>query len=108
MYKINCKKKNSLLIITLLGANILVMLANSIISHYPKSEKTIIYSTDISVNGDFDDYYDLIAINTLHNIKLNIIIDGVDKKEKLSGAKGIDLYDEKIGGGRVNIISEEI
>lgn len=51
---------------------------------------TILYSTDISMDGDFDDYFDLVAIQSLDDTDLKIIVDGKDKLQKQSGIKAIN------------------
>ncbi|MFA9466012.1 MAG: hypothetical protein ACERKN_17165 [Velocimicrobium sp.] len=58
-----------------------------------EDKKTIIFSTDLLQNGDFDDYFDLIAMKSLKNINLKVILDGNEQSGKNSGGKSINNLD---------------
>lgn len=59
---------------------------------------TILYSTDLFINGDFDDYFDLVSMEAMENIDLKIIVDGNDEIEKKTGVLAIENLN-KCGGG---------
>lgn len=57
-------------------------------------ERTVIYSTDISLHGDLDDFFDLTAICSINQIDLKIIIDGFELKEQESGLAAVQRFDD--------------
>ena len=69
------------------------------INYLSTQSTTILYSTDIALDGDFDDYFDLVVIKSLDNINLNIIIDGNNIEQKQSGYNAIKNLQHTGGGG---------
>lgn len=64
-----------------------------------QAEKMVLYSTDLSIDGDFDDYFDLVVMKSLDGIDLKIIVDGTDSAQKQSGADAIRNLEKIEGGG---------
>lgn len=67
-----------------------------------QERKTVLYSTDLAIDGDFDDYFDLVVMKSLEGIDLKIIVDGNDGAQKQSGVDAIRNL-EKIAGGGIRI-----
>ena len=60
--------------------------------------RLLLYSTDLSVNGDFDDYFDLAVLSSLNTCNLPIIIvDGNDSCSKKTGVAAIQNLAKAIG-----------
>lgn len=58
----------------------------------------ILYSTDLSIDGDFDDYFDLVALYTISNhLNPMIIVDGNSSDSKQTGIAAIDHLAETLG-----------
>lgn len=68
-----------------------------IIKVQEQKRKTVLYSTDLAIDGDFDDYFDLVVMKSLAGIDLTIIVDGNDSGQKQSGVDAI-LNLDKIAG----------
>lgn len=72
-----------------------------------QERKTVLYSTDLAIDGDFDDYFDLVVMKSLEGIDLKIIVDGNDGAQKQSGVDAIRNLEKIAGGGyqdRVEVI----
>lgn len=66
--------------------------------HRNRLPKQILYSTDLSVDGDFDDYFDLAALHALNNsLKPTIIVDGNNSGSKQTGVAAIHRLAEAVG-----------
>lgn len=85
--------------IVILICLLIVILSFILLKYIDTRKTTILYSTDISIDGDFDDYFDLVAIQALDNIDLKIIVDGNNKIQKQSGKNAIDNLNKILGGG---------
>ncbi|OAB33860.1 hypothetical protein [Paenibacillus glacialis] len=78
---------------------LMVVILTSVISPfslYPSSvfaDNKIIYSTDLFNDGDFDDYFDLIALKSLEGIDSTIILDGNEQITTRGGASAIENLD---------------
>ncbi len=59
-----------------------------------KGNRTVIYSTDISMHGDLDDFFDLSVISSIQDIDLKVIIDGFDLQEQKSGLTSVRRFDK--------------
>lgn len=64
-----------------------------------QERKTVLYSTDLAIDGDFDDYFDLVVMKSLKGIDLKIIVDGNDSAQKQSGVNAIRNLDKIVGRG---------
>ncbi len=61
-------------------------------------DKQLLYSTDIAIDGDFDDYFDLAALYTLdRSIIPTIIVDGTDENSKQTGLAAIFDFAKTVG-----------
>ncbi len=58
----------------------------------------VLYSTDLSVDGDFDDYFDLAALYALSgSLEPTIIVDGNNSGLKQTGVAAIRRLAETVG-----------
>lgn len=59
-------------------------------AHKNSQTRQILYSSDLSVDGDFDDYFDLVALYALNdNVNPTIIVDGNNNASKKTGIEAI-------------------
>lgn len=80
----------------LLGGSI----ACSLYMKYAGQErKTVLFSTDIAIDGDFDDYFDLVVMKSMEGVDLKIIVDGNDSAQKQSGQDAVRNLEKITGGG---------
>lgn len=82
----------------LLGTIVSGIILNLDIVNKSGQNRTLLYSTDISVNGDFDDYFDFAVLCRLNsNRNLTVIVDGNDSISKQTGVEAVQNFAKAMG-----------